>query len=52
MLEVVNQWRKLCLQTNYKLSIQEGAEIIGISKRSLVFYFHNIKLGEQYGFKF
>lgn len=40
------------MQSNYKLSLQQGAEVMGINKRSLMFYLHNIKLGEKLGFKF
>jgi hypothetical protein len=34
------------------MTIQEGASLMGISKRSLLFYIHNVKMGEKYGFKF
>ena len=35
MLQVVDQWRKLYFQYNSKLTMTEGAEIIGISKKNL-----------------
>jgi hypothetical protein len=34
------------------MTVQEGAMRMGISKRSLLFYIHNVKIGEKYGFKF
>lgn len=52
MLEVIDKWRKICVHSNYKLSIQEGAAVMGISKRSLLFYIHNVKMGEKYQFDF
>lgn len=45
MLEVIEHWRKLSIQYNSKLSVNEGAEMIGISKRKLEFYIHSVKLG-------
>ena len=52
MLRVIEQWRKLYLQYNSKLGVNEGAEMIGISKRNLEFYIHTVKLGEKYQFPF
>ena len=52
MLQVIEQWRKLYLQYNSKLSIGEGAEMIGISKRLLEVYIHSVKLGEKYQYPF
>lgn len=52
MLQVIEQWRKLYLQYNSKLSIGEGAEMIGISKRNLEFYIHSVKMGEKYHYPF
>jgi hypothetical protein len=52
MLQVIEQWRKLYLQFNSKLTVNEGAEMIGISKRNLEFYIHTVKLGEKYQYPF
>lgn len=35
MLEAVDVWRKILTQSNFKLNVQEGANLMGISKRSL-----------------
>lgn len=35
MLEVLEQWRKMSIQFNFKLSMEEAAEMFGIKKRTL-----------------
>lgn len=47
-------WREL--HTNVikgkKMNLQEAAEIVGISKKSLDDYYYQLRLGEKYNFDF
>lgn len=52
MLQVVDQWRKLYFQYNSKLTMAEGAEMIGIGKKNLESYIQTVKLGEKYQYPF
>ncbi len=52
MFMVIEQWKKLYLQFDSKLSLQEGSEMIGVKKRTLELYIHSIKLGEKYEYPF
>ncbi len=40
------------MESGCKLGMAEGAAEMGISKRSLLFYIHNAKMGEKYHFDF
>lgn len=35
MLQVVEQWRKLNIQYDYKLTIDQAADILGLKRRTL-----------------
>ena len=52
MLEVVERWHKMWVESQCKMTIQEGAAEMGISKRSLLFYIQNVKMAEKYQFDF
>lgn len=52
MLQKVAQWRKIHLDSGKKVTLEEAASIIGISRNTLDDYYFQIKLAEKYGFDF
>ena len=52
MLQVVEQWRQLSIQYDYKLSVEQAADFLGLKRRTLEFYIHCAKLGEKHGYPF
>lgn len=55
MLQYVKQWREIHGKGdpgNGKVSLQDAAKIVGISKKSLDDYFCQLRLAEEYGFDF
>lgn len=55
VIESVKRWRELHTTPSKdkgRVSLQEAAKIIGISKKSLDDYYYQLRLGEQYGFDF
>ena len=52
MLEVIEQWRKLSIQSNFKLSMEEAAVMLGVKKRTLFYYIQIVKLGQKHCYEF
>ena len=51
----MKQWREIhntIDRHKNKVSLQEAAKIVGISKKSLDDYFCQLRLAEEYGFDF
>lgn len=52
ILEKVAQWRKIHIESKKKITLEEAAKIIGISRNTLDDYYFVIKTAEKYGFNF
>lgn len=54
VIEIVREWRELHLKpkNRKRLNLQEAAEVVGISKKSLDDYYYQLRLGEKYDFDF
>lgn len=55
VIESVKRWRDLHsapARDKNKVSLQEAAKLIGISKKSLDDYYYQLRLGEQHNFNF
>lgn len=54
MIEIVKQWRDIHVSNanGKKVNLQESAEMLGISKKSLDDYYYQLRLGEKYDFDF
>jgi hypothetical protein len=51
----VKRWRDIHNAVDHdknRVSLQEAAKMIGISKKSLDDYFYQLRLGEQFNFNF
>ena len=52
ILQVVAKWRKLQIESEKKITLEEAASILGVPKSTLDDYYIQIKLAEKYGFNF
>ncbi len=51
VLAKVSEWRQIT-HKNPKITLEEGAKMVGIPKKSLDDYYGHIKLGSEYKFDF
>lgn len=54
MLALVHHWRQLqgsCVEGK-KMTLQDAAKQVGISKKSLDDYYYQLRIGEKYDFDF
>ena len=47
----VSEWREIS-QKNSKITLEEGAKMVGIPKKTLDDYYAHLKLGTEHGFDF
>lgn len=52
ILQKVAQWRKIHMENQKKITLEEAANMVGVSRNTLDDYYFQIKLAEKYGFNF
>jgi predicted DNA-binding protein (UPF0251 family) len=52
ILQRVAQWRKIYLESGKKVTLEEAAVSVGVSRNTLDDYYFQIKLAEKYGYDF
>lgn len=52
VLQKVAQWRKIHMDSQKKVTLEEAANIMGIARNTLDDYYFQIRIAEKHGYNF